>query len=59
MISLAEELMRCPALQKQRVRGSPELMKRARKLRARQWSVKAIARELDVAEGTVQRWVYR
>ena len=58
MITLADELMRCPCLEASRARGNPEMERKARKLKERQWSVKAIARELDVTQRTVEKWLY-
>ena len=58
MITLADELMRCPRMEASRVRGNPELERKARKLRERQWSVKAIAKEIGVTSRTIEKWLY-
>ena len=57
MKTIAQELMCCPGLKPNPANESAEKRIRARKLRALQWSVKAIAKELDLAKGTVERWL--
>lgn len=57
MKTLAQELMCCPGLKPNPANESAAMRVKVRKLRGLQWSCAAIAKELGLAKGTVERWL--